>query len=274
MQPVRPREPDLAERLDSANDYYEFAKSVHATSRSGDPQSQFYLSEAISYCESGYRMYFERGTKVRTLDEALQWASTRPATSPEEARLIYERCHRLKEQDRIREFGHSRDWLARSAAGGHPLAQVELATQLLNEAEQASFAGKREDFANDLRTSAHQMIARAIKSREPAAIWKIGDMQRALSGSERDAESEQWVWRLAACKRGYECGPTAPWVKFACRFDVNCQPYESGIDLIRRFTSQDFYAVQERAEALDKRLDEGAWAELGLDFLQEPADRT
>ena len=254
----------VSELFLQADDYYTFAKSVYAAATAGDRDAQYYLSEAISYCAAGYRMYFERGSRTRTLDEALQWASTRPATSIDEARLIHERCHRMKEEGGIEQFGTAREWLRRSADAGHPLGQVELAFQLFMDAEYATFGQDDSSQAANLRQTARALVEQAIRSKNPEVIWKIGDMQRAITGDSSTAEREQWVWRLAACQRGFDCSADAQWVKFMCRFDLNCQPYEDGVDLMKRMSGVDFLEIERRAKELYARIDAEAWEEIGF----------
>ena len=63
------------------------------------------------------------------------------------------------------------------------------------------------------------------------------------------------AWRLAACRRGYDCSQQAEWLRFHCGMDFNCQPYESGIDYIRRNNGADFDELERRAGELNAKLD-------------------
>lgn len=65
----------------------------------------------------------------------------------------------------------------------------------------------------------------------------------------------QWVWRLAGCDRGYDCTPSADWLKFQCRFDYNCQLDDDGIEYIKRNNSQTFGSIQAKARELNPKLD-------------------
>ena len=49
-----------------------------------------------------------------------------------------------------------------------------------------------------------------------------------------------------------------------CRFDLNCQPYEDGVDLMKRMSGVDFLEIERRAKELNARIDAEAWEEIGF----------
>jgi hypothetical protein len=65
----------------------------------------------------------------------------------------------------------------------------------------------------------------------------------------------QWVWRMAACQRGYDCSSNNEWLVWACRYDRNCQPYETMVDYIHRHRSEDFDEIEQKARDLNAKLD-------------------
>jgi len=251
--------PANAPSLANSRDYFEFAQGIYDAARSGDHDAQYYLSRALKYCDDGYRFYFGRGKRRRTLDESLQWASTRPDTSVNEVKEVFQRCERLKVKDvPSPPFGTAAQWLAEATKGGVGLAQVDTARQLSLE---AGASGAAKDV--EKRTEAKRLAVEALRSKDPAVIWGIGDLATLFVGDAKKASEEQWVWRVLACQRGYECGPNAEWVQFQCRFDTNCQPYDSGMDVIRRVNSGHFDEIEQRARELGAKIDANKFEDIG-----------
>jgi hypothetical protein len=251
--------PGQAESLKSATDYLEYAQSALEAARRGDHGAQYYLSQALHYCDSGYRLYFDRRGKRRTLDEAQQWAAAAaPGMSADEAKQIYDRCHRLMDEGHRPDFGKSADWIEQSSNGGFALGQVAKAQSLLRESA-TSGADPEPAKVN----AAKKLAIEALRSRSPEVVWQIGDMALSFFGAEK-AEDEELVWRIAACERGYDCGKDADWLAFACRFDRNCQPYETGVDYLRRVTGQDFDEIEQRAKDVNAKLDADQFDDLGF----------
>lgn len=245
-----------ARALHLANDYWEFASAVIEAARGGDRVAEYYLARSLQYCDDGYRMYFIRGSKRRTLDEALQWASTRPATSTQEVQEVFDRCERL-EQASDHPFGDAAEWLGKSANAGYDLAMLDSAQALVRK---AGVSGNVEDVA--ARREAKRLALAALRERRPETIFRMGDLATLIAGEGQSADEVQWVWRLAGCQRGYDCSKDAEWLKFQCRFDLNCQPQDDGIDFIRRNNSANFDELQQRARELSEKLDEGKFEDL------------
>jgi len=248
-----------AESLKHATDYLEYAKNTIDAARRSDHEAQYYLSQALHYCDSGYRMYFDRYGKRRTLDEALQWASTRSTMSANEAKQVYERCHRLMDEGHRADFGKSADWVEQSSNGGFPLGKVAMARSLLVEA-----GSNGVDTEASRRNDAKKLAIEALHSKNPDVVWQMGDVAPSFVGDVERANKEQWAWRIAACERGYDCGKGADWLAFACRFDPNCQPYETGVDVMRRMIGPDFDEIEQRAKELNARLDADQFDDLGF----------
>ena len=266
---------NTAEHFRDATDYREFLASLLNSAQNGDRDAQYYVSAALRFCNVGYRSYFDRGNKRRrTLDEAMQHATQLPGFSSDEARNVYDKCHVLKEGD-ASQFGSADEWLAASAAAGQPLAQATRAIDLFLQSKIAVADGSGTLSASgkdpaELRRSSITLAMEAIKSKDPEVLWKMGDMQTAVTDSWSEADREQWVWRLAACQRGFDCSAKASWYEFSCRFDSLCQPGETGVDYIRRATANDFDSVQEEARALNANIEAGKWGELKIAKLAEP----
>ena len=261
-EPPPPAAPNYDKDLKESQDIWQFAEGILASAKSGDNAAQYYLSRALKFCDDGYRFYFDRGAKRRTLDEAMQWASTRMGTSSEDAQAVYTRCRRLKEST-VQPFGTADDWLNESKEGGFALAQMDVAGVLAGRlALTAAVGGAKENV--EMREEAKRLAREALRSKDPQVVFQFGDLAALFTGDLHKAEGEQWVWRLAACQRGYDCSQQAEWLRFGCRFDFNCQPYESGIDYIRRINGADFDEIERRAGELNAKLDAGDFEDIGI----------
>jgi hypothetical protein len=236
-----------------------FIRQMYADAQDGDAEAQFQLFSALEYCERYYLFYFVRGNSRRTLDEALAWATRSPGTSAEEAREVHRRCQELVDKH-ANAFGRSDSWLARAAEGGHPEAQLARAERLLmpsGQTAQDSMQTTNAQHHEDRRTEAKEFLLRGLERKDPSAVWKVGDLQDPLTGRPQEADKDQWVWRLAACKLGYDCSQTAHWYQFMCRFDYNCQPHESGVDLILRASAVGYPDVDRLSDELVEKINKG-----------------
>ncbi len=61
------RRAEYRKKLETASNYYDFVSSIIESARAGDSDAQYYLSEALNYCNRGYRAYFERPGHTRTV---------------------------------------------------------------------------------------------------------------------------------------------------------------------------------------------------------------
>lgn len=260
-----PSKGTFADMYAKAENNLEFIRQIYVAAQDGDAEAQFQLFSALKYCERYYRFYFVRGNSRKTLDEALAWATRSPGTSAEEAREVHRRCRVLMESH-ANEFGRADDWLAIAADNGHPEAQVALAEQLLIASilppDEAALATEQ-DRGREQIAEAKDLLLLGLDRRDPSAVWKIGELQAVLKGEHDEADKDAWVWRLAACKLGYDCSQTADWYRFMCRFDPNCQPYETGVDFILRTAAATYPDVDLLSDELVEQINRGDLKELG-----------
>jgi hypothetical protein len=267
-------------RFASSSNYEAFARSAIDAARAGNPDAQYALYRALNYCELDYRAYFEMGGKTRTIDEALQLASTTPGMSVEAIQLAYDRCHDLREHGAA-QWGDAQEWLARATDGGHPVAQATSALQLILRQEtriQLAPGGGRvaSKEAKAREQDPHELLLAAVQSRDPAVLWQIGQMQGVLKsahGPSTDGAAEgryprmndTFAWWLVACERGYDCSEHAEWYRNLCRYGPDCRPGESAVEFMRREAQvQNLYDLDQRMQEISERLDAGRWEELGL----------
>jgi hypothetical protein len=110
-----------------------------------------------------------------------------------------------------------------------------------------------------------RLASMAIRSRDPAVIWEIADSPLS-SNVDADGEPDggELAWFLAACQRGVDCSAQSDAVRALCRYDQNCQPYESVADLFRRTRGDDFPEIEARARWINEKIDAGDWEALGF----------
>lgn len=249
-----------------ANDYKAFIAGILRQADAGDADAQYYMSAALTYCDKEFRALFKRrtGSGWLTLDEALSRAAGRREQSIEIVGEVDRKCRKLMEGGH-NEFGDSTKWLQRAANGGQPVALAAVAESQLIE-KLVGTTGKeppKTGGAIDSMSTRDLLIA-ALKTKEPEVLWKIGELQGLLSGKSKASTKAQWAWWLAACERGYECGPTNQWLEFSCRFDQLCLQGETAVDYMKRTLQTDFAAVEEQAHEINSRIDAEAWSELEI----------
>lgn len=260
-------EPGIAGRFRAASDYRRFIADTLPLAESGNSEAQFYIAMAMRFCRQEHRAYFWnfREHRYRTREEAIQYAKATFGFSMEDADDVFVKCDALMRSDRTA-FGDEDIWLALSAEGGHPLAQVTYAQMLMMP--RAAPRGDGHDgmtLRQAGRAEALRHLHAAVRSRSPQVLWEIG-MTKWSPGIEleEDEEIRRWGWLLLACRRGADCSPQAQWTRMACRFDPHCQPDHSAVELIMRMTGSDFPRVELAARELGERLEAGQWDQLGL----------
>ena len=236
----------------------QFAADTIERARQGDPSAQYYLSSALTYCESLYDWYFivhqSDGTvRHRTLDEALQLTASRPVFTPDDVRDIQQRCQKLR-KTQPPPFGSSREWLDAAVAAGFPLAQASAALNLALQGYERSDPDK----ARTARAAAREMAIDSLRTRDPRVMAQMGDVAANLAmDNPAEARKVQWVWPLAACLREANCESMTEWIRLFCNIDTQCQPFETPIDVIRRQAGNDYDEVERRARELNQKIDAG-----------------
>ncbi len=225
--------------LAMSSNYLEFVDRALPAARGGDASAQFALYLALDYCQDGYRGYFDRPGKRRTLDEALEWASTR-SVNMDSVRDVHRRCEALMARG-TGEAGSSEYWLEKASAAGVPAAQTRKALNELRDMHLQTVpwpdrpALSATEF-DERRADARTLVLSAVAAADPGATWDAADAIYYLTGSASTADTEQWLWRMAACIQGYDCAPGAEWVAALCHYEtVNpCLGGESGTEIIRQ----------------------------------------
>ena len=252
---------DLHTRLLESRDYYEVATELIDAAKQGDASAQYYLSRALGYCETLYDWYFitygPNGAAHRTLDEALQLTASRPVFTPDDVRDIQSRCQKLR-KTQPPPFGTSQEWQTAALAAGFPMAQVHSA---LNLALQGRERGQS-DKAVAARDEARRLALESLRTTDPLVIAQMGDVAANLAGDDQaEARKRQWVWPLAACLREADCDSMTEWMRLYCNIDMQCQPFETPVDIIRRKAGNDYDEIERRAREINQKLDAGTLEE-------------
>jgi hypothetical protein len=187
-------------------------------------------------------------------------------------RDVHRRCEALMARG-TGDLGSSRSWLAKASEAGIPAAQTRKALDELRATYLQSVplpdrpALGAAEF-DERKAGARELILKGVAAGDPGATWDAADAIYYLTGSGSTADTEQWVWRMAACIQGYDCEPGAAWVAAFCHYEtVNpCTGVESGTEIIRRAWIQasgqsDTSGLDERAQQLADRLSSGQFSD-------------
>ncbi len=250
---IRLRPPDpMAANFAATDDLLAFVEGIHESARSGDGASAYYLFRALDRCQTEYGLRFGGGRRERPLDEVLADESVVSQFGDADLRRIHGQCQRLRDSDPAR-FGALDEWLVTAANAGYPRAQAEWALRLVNGATGTPDGGALE--------RAREMARAALASKDPAVFVPVSSVIRGLSEQEANRDAS---WFVAACQRGFDCSPGSEMTRIVCRFDTNCQPYESSLDLLRRHSGGEFETIERGARAINAAIDAGRFEELGL----------
>lgn len=269
-QPAVPAATDYGKAFRASTDYRRFVLDALAAAQSGDRDAQYYVHAALAYCDETYKFYFHPRGKLLSVDEAIEVRNDLPGPSMTEAiKRAYTRCNGINEAKNPG-WGTSGEWLAKATDAGQPLAQMETAQKIfLRPLTRAGVVSDSEDpaIAQGTYTEARLLARAGLESKDPQAIFDMGDLLGFLKNGEPNEQltKEAITWRYVACLRGLDCGVDAEWHLQFCLWDSNCLPQETGVDYLRRIAPMmNVTDLDERARALNAKIDAGAWDELGL----------
>jgi hypothetical protein len=255
--------------LRQADDYWAFARTAHEAAVRGDGAAQWHLGLALNECDFTYKTYFLQsvpggGTRYRTVDEAREHAIkniVRPQfTTDEEFTILQKKCGRLV-QASDRPFGTGEDWTEAAVASGYPLAQAAKAYTL---ALQGRYDRETEKAPARL-AEARSLAMDALRTKDPDVFLQMAGVSEALTGrSDAEARKQGLSWTLVSCLRSPDCESLQETMRLRCKFDTQCQPYETPLDIIRRDAGNDFDEVERRARELNEKIDAGTLDETDI----------
>jgi hypothetical protein len=258
-----PKQRNFPEELKASPNYLIFARSTLAAAKAGDPNAQYYLGKVLGYCDAAYRSFFYRRSQVLSLDAALQYA-IETGRSELLTKSIYDRCHELEEvQDKIAQFGIAADWIKKASDAGQPGAQSEEALAALQSVypePPVQAVGSAPE-----KTDPRSLLMAAVRSKDPEALWNIGDAQGLIPQSSDDKSINQFAWWLASCQLGLDCSSDSDRILMACQ-TKGCPVGLAGADFIRVIAGNNWQEVERRAQDITDKLNAEDWGSLDIAF--------
>ena len=255
--PSIPPVPNSVAASSGKPDYLTLIQDDIDDAKNGNGAAMLRISEALRYCQSGYRVYFLRPGKRRTLDEVIAWAAISHVISTEELVDLHDRCASLMDSN-TSTVGTADEWLDRAVETGETRAQLQKASRLLSDLalDAAKIPDRspgtlRIDRSDSRFAKVRELISNASRKDAGKTLWTLAENQLLLTQDQDVSDKTRWALSLAACKRGYDCSQSAKWYQDYCHADMNCQPDETGADLIKRIAAQhqDIEYLSDRAIA-------------------------
>ncbi len=242
----------MAVTFAATDDLLAFVEGIQGVAERGDGAAGYYMFRALDRCLTEFERRFGGGRRERPLDEVLADESVLRLFDEADLLRIHGQCQRLRESDPAR-LGQKDDWLLKSAVAGYPRGQAEWALWLVNGGSSLP--------EGEALEQAREFARAALSSNDPAVFPAVSAVISGLS--ERDASRES-SWFVAACQRGFDCGPGSEMTRIICRLDPNCQPDASSLDQLRRSAGRDFEAIERGAREINAAIDARQFDELGL----------
>lgn len=250
-----------------SDDYWAFAEKAHEAAVRGDGAAQWYLSEALGYCMHVYERAFleflpDDSWRHRTLEEARQVLSTQTAGHPyvtkpyvteDELPLVQKRCSRLSQPTRP-PFGYGDEWAKKAELAAFPQAQAAAAYLLAYKGRHDWDTAK----APARLAEAQSLAIDSLRTKDPAVMLQIAEVAEVLAdGNKAEATRRRLTWELSACLASDHCEALSEMMKARCKWEPECQPYETSLDILRRDAGNDFHELERRARELNEKLDAG-----------------
>ncbi len=239
-KPMPAPDTNYRQLLADATDVLPLVETLHARANAGDGAAQYWLAQALTLCDP----------------------ASRPGVDPEQARALNQKCQGLKAAGKEK-YGVAADWVAQSSQAGYPMGQVAHA------GNQIAAASRGEASKESTIGESKRLVVAALRSGDPEVVMQTSQVAFLLKNptvdTYKEAKASAEPWKVAACMRGADCSPQADWVRSGCRQDKACQPYESGLDLLRRSLGARYDDVERQARDINAQIDAGNWKALGLE---------
>lgn len=233
------------EKLIQSPEYAGVVREALPVAEAGDADAQFALYTAFSFCADALRK--RPDAELRQIPEPL-------------LQMAHARCDALAidYKDFSRE---SARWLDRAVQSKYPRALAETGLRQVESMSRTMKPAERSRLAAEARAN----LLLALGSNDPVVTWTAAEALPGLFPDEPGIERAYWLWKLAACNQGADCGPDAPWVQHSCQMRRNCLEGESGEDYIRR-VSGDFAKLHALAGLLAKELGSGEFGDADFEY--------
>lgn len=257
--------PDFGRLYRESTDYLALADQLRPLATRGDAAAQYWLSRVFNYCDQEFGRAFGFGGEgsYLTPEEVLQrWPGDDRFEGLDALRLIHRRCETLV-KDGYLQFNDYDQLLHSASKAGYPRAQVNVALFRVGRGANGT-------------AEAINLTRQALRSDDPEVVMAAARVALSINTPDYDLEPDQiptanaraslalYGWQAAACLRGADCGPETGWVRRWCRRDKACQPFETGMDLLRRAEPERFDVIMMRAREINDLIDAGRWDEIEL----------
>jgi hypothetical protein len=247
------KSPDYGAQFRSAGDLLSFLERLAPAAAEGDVDALYYLGVASRRCTREYNTLFGPPGKEMTLEVALEKEYWTRYYEPL-ARKIHGQCARFK-ATAANSFTEWESLLDAAAEAGSGAAKALVAFEMQNGMLRVRDPTERGQMTSEIRALAKA----AIRSKDPEALFQLAYVE-SISGRTGTAEDMAGAWMLAACQRGLECGLSSEAFQFFCRWDPECKPSETLVDLWRRRPRFDEF--QRFADELNAKLDADRFDEI------------
>jgi hypothetical protein len=236
-----------------ASDLLIFLEALAPAAADGDVDALYHMGRASWRCTREYSTLFGPPGREMTLEVALEkeyWTKYHELL----ARRIHGQCQRFKAManNPFTEWENLIDAAAEAGSGpAKALLVLEMGrgTIRMHEGE-----------TDEQRNSKIRALAKeAIRTKDPEVLFQFAYVD-SISGKSGTAEDMAGAWMLAACQRGLECGRSSEQFQFFCKWDPDCKPSETLVDLWRRRPRFDEF--QRFANELNAKLDADRFDEI------------
>lgn len=237
----------------AAADLLNYLEALAPAAADGDVDALYYLAFASRRCTREYSTLFGPPGREMTLEVALEKEYWTKYYEPL-ARKIHGQCARFKAVAQ-NPFTEWEDLLEAAAEAGSGPAKALLAFEMGQGMIRVHDLTERRQMTDEIRTLAKE----AIRSKDPEALFHLAYVD-SITGRSGTPEDMAGAWMLAACQRGMECGRTSETFQFFCKWDPECKPSETLVDLWRRRPRFDEF--QKFANELNAKLDADRFDEI------------
>jgi hypothetical protein len=232
---------DWTKEYDGSSDYFDFVSKAAKAAFDGDSRAALYVSKALYICSPIQKEYANSSDPQSDFDAHWAARSHAPQWVVDKARKDFQSCVGFIKNDAFaglpeRPGGYNsiRYWMERSA--DDPVAQALQAGSAIADANYE----KSSDAHAKSFESAQKSINSAIASRDPAALFQVG--QLLSDGHASNDPLQGFALSIAACNLGYDCSVNNAELFRGCAAQGQCQPGTNYVDIIKKAVGDDGYA--------------------------------
>jgi hypothetical protein len=250
---------DWTNKYKQTVDYFDFVSNAATRALSGDGRAALYISKALYKCSPIARQYATSANPEADFNAYWAEMTKAPQWILDKARKDFQACAGFIKGDAFaslpnREGGYNsiRFWTEQASASDDPLAQ---SMQAGTDVGKTIF--ERSSDANEkTMESAQLLINNAVASRDPAAMFKVGQI---LSDGHASNDPLQGIaMSIAACNLGYDCTAGNSEIFGECVAQGECSPGANYSDLVKKAVGEEGYVkAYLRAQQIEDAMTRG-----------------